>query len=436
MLEPNTPEIVATCSFIPQAVSTNETYTPPADCPEAMARDPSTVLAMRVWPHPAWAWWRPGQRRWFPGSLGTPGAVLADPHEAHIDDHELDGWDIDVRTLMLAIPPEIRAAIRPLPKFYAWKALILLAAVPEALDLVRENPVLSGLLAIDQRRVFADEPFHSTTVRTDLLDALRRPRRSLLPLLGLPNAKWILRALERMPPEVLIGPMEEDLLDLLRSTDKEVQRRLQHLPHLPADVVAVLADEKIRRLASYGLLADPTPRGLDELVERLTRLDEAGVTRRFRSWAELEAASEELPAAIRGSDDEPWDLAEFPGEFNVPTGRVVVQEREPRIVVTPITNAAEMAAHGVIQENCVVGMDFYPEFASYGLGAMYSCLWRRDGLLATLWLRPEEDGRWLIAELAGPRNAPVPPGITRRLEEWVGSLETVEDVAGDASGTA
>jgi len=64
VLEPSLAEIIGSCPFTPQAVSTDETYTPPADRIEAMTREPATVLALRVWPKPARAWWRPRERRW------------------------------------------------------------------------------------------------------------------------------------------------------------------------------------------------------------------------------------------------------------------------------------------------------------------------------------------------------------------------------------
>ena len=233
---PNIPEIVSSCPIEPQALRVSHFG----------HRRPITT-AITAWPRPAcWAHGLADDGRWFPVSISTPGAVLADPYAANMDDEpEFEGWDGDLRALLQTIPAEIQEAIRPFPNVYAWKILKLLAAVPEALDVVRENPVLAGLLAIDPRRVFSDEPFHCTTVRTDLSEALHKPRAALLGLVGLPDAPWIVRVLAKLSPDVLVGPTEEDLIDLMRAVDEEVR----HLPNHPADaVIQDLVDARLQNL--------------------------------------------------------------------------------------------------------------------------------------------------------------------------------------------
>ena len=233
MLEPNIPDISA-CPIEPQALRVSHFG----------HRSPITT-AIRVWPRPAcWSHGLADDDRWFPVSINTPGATLADPHGVEIDDEpEFDGWDVDLRALLQAIPVEIRDAIRPFPKVYAFRLLTLLGAVPEALDLVREVPVLAGLLP---RRVFTDEPFHQQVVRTDLIEALHKPRAALLALLGLPDAAWIVRVLANMAPDILVGPVEEELFDLLRAVDEEVR----HLPNHPTgEVIQDLVDARLQGLA-------------------------------------------------------------------------------------------------------------------------------------------------------------------------------------------
>ena len=233
MLEPNIPDISA-CPIEPQALRVSHFG----------HRSPITT-AIRVWPRPAcWSHGLADDDRWFPVSINTPGATLADPHGVEIDDEpEFEGWDGDLRALLQTIPAEIQEAIRPFPKVYAFRLLTLLGAVPEALDLVREVPVLAGLLP---RRVFTDEPFHQQVVRTDLIEALHKPRAALLALLGLPDAAWIVRVLANMAPDILVGPVEEELFDLLRAVDEEVR----HLPNHPTDeVIQDLVDARLQGLA-------------------------------------------------------------------------------------------------------------------------------------------------------------------------------------------
>ena len=241
MLEPNIPEIVTSCPIEAQAVRVSHFG----------HRSPITT-AVRVWPHPAcWSRGLADDDRWFPVSISTPGAVLADPYAANMDDEpEFDGWDVDLRALLQTIPDEIRNAIRPFPKVYAWKILKLLATVPKALDLVRRNPVLAGLLAIDSRRVFSDKSFHCTTVRTEFSQALHKPRAALLALLGLPDAPWIVPVLAKLSPDVLVGPAEDDLFDLLRAVDKEVR----HLRNHPTDeFIQELVEARLQNLEGIAL---------------------------------------------------------------------------------------------------------------------------------------------------------------------------------------
>lgn len=404
MLEPTIPEIIATCPFEPQATKGFE----------QMDSGETAVIALSVWPQPRMAFAGPG-RWWMQGPICAAGAVLANPQAEHIDSRELQGWDIDLRPLLAQIPQEVRDAIACQPRVFAWRVLQMLDAVPEARPLARDLPVLAGLLAFPSRDGQA-EPF------AEVRAVIHQPRRRLLPLVGLPDAAWIIRVLAKMDPCVLRELLDAGLIQLLNSPDRAVQRCLQHLPRLPTDVVVAIADAKLRGMTTFGILAEPA-KAHGDLADKLIRLHRAGRTRRFKSRAEVEVAHQALPADLQRLEDEHWNPADFAGDFKTPTDEIVVHERAPRIVLTPIRNAEEMRAHGLVQESCVTADDRYPRWASRGLGAMYTALWRRDGLVATVWLRTASDGQWIIAELAEPENVRVPPGIEDLLETWVASLE-------------
>ena len=187
MLQTHVPEVIATCPFEPQAVH----VTHYEDC-----EDP-VIHALRVWPETrSMIHGLRRKGRWTAAPVCCAGAALASPHVPHPDQVEFDGWDVDVRTLFAAVPAEVREAIRPMPRVYAFRVLCLLAYVPEALDLVREHPVLAGLLAFPER----DAQAHSFA---ELRALLSQPRRRLLPLLGLPAEERIIEALQAMSPDVL-----------------------------------------------------------------------------------------------------------------------------------------------------------------------------------------------------------------------------------------
>ena len=402
MLDPTIPEILALLPWTPQAVKVVK-----------REWDETAVVALRVWPNPRWAVYVPGRRRWQAGAVGAAGAVLSDPREEHTS-RELRDWDTDLRTLLAQVPPEVRDAIACQPRVFAWRLLQMLDAVPEAIDLARDLPVLAGLLAWPSREGAAD-PFGEVRV------LLGKPRRRLLALVGLPDEQWIIRVMQKMPAGVLRDPGDDRVIEMLRSTDREVERRLQHLPSLPVDVVETIVDARLRRMSSFGLLSDPDPRHQGDLAEKLTRLDRAGRTRRFCSRAEVEAAHAALPADVQRLEREQWNPARYAGEFIVPTGQVVLPGR-PILTLVPVRTSEEMRAHGLQMESCIPADDRYGRRAARGVGAMYAVAWGRKGGRATLWIRHEDGGGWAIAELAGPENGRVPPGITSRLEAWVASL--------------
>jgi hypothetical protein len=203
MLGPDHQQSMTTCPVTPQAVRTAH----------FKGRD-DFVHALRVWPRPASWFYGLRRGRWSPGAIGAAGAALADPYQPHIDDREFDlGWDADVRDLLMQIPDDVREVIRPLPRIYAWKALVLLGHVPEALDLVQEHPVLAALVG-----------FHALDV-SDASDPCRRIREHLqggperlLGLLDLPEDAGLVEVLDGLEPEALVDLGDEAIIEELRGS--------------------------------------------------------------------------------------------------------------------------------------------------------------------------------------------------------------------------
>jgi hypothetical protein len=204
MLEPSLREIIATCPFEPQAV-------------KVVSRewDESTFLALRVWPEPRTAFWTPGRRRWLPGLVGAAGAALANPDVEHGDSRELQGWDVDLRALLAQIPAEVREAIRLLPRIYAWKVLVLIGRVPEALVLVQQHLALAAFVAF-----MAPVSFDPCAPYPEIERCLQGAPESLLGLLGLPEDPRLVALMDEMEPEVLRELGNEGVMELLQEQSR------------------------------------------------------------------------------------------------------------------------------------------------------------------------------------------------------------------------
>ena len=174
-------------------------------------RRPITT-AIRVWPRPAaWAQGLASDDRWFPVPLAPAGACLAEPNEPHIDSRLLDGWDVDLRALLALIPDKAREAIRPLPRIYAWKALVLVGHVPDALGLVQQHLVLTALVAFK-----APVSFDPGAPYPEIERCLQGTPESLLGWLGLPEDARLVALLDQMQPEVLRELGDDGVMELLQ----------------------------------------------------------------------------------------------------------------------------------------------------------------------------------------------------------------------------
>ena len=204
MISADAAEALSSCPIQPQAVRVTSFED----------RRPITT-AIRVWPHPA-AWAHglttaPPDDRWFPVPFAPAGAALADPDEPHVDSRLLDGWDVDLRALLAQIPDEVREAIRLLPRIYAWKTLVLVGHVPEALVLVQQHLVLTALVAFK-----APVSFDPGDPYPEIQRCLQGGPEALLGLLGLHEDPPLVSLLDDLQPEVLRELGDDGVMELLR----------------------------------------------------------------------------------------------------------------------------------------------------------------------------------------------------------------------------
>jgi hypothetical protein len=364
---------------------------------------------------------------WVPTELLIP-VDVADPG------HEPDGflylgdWSSPIEELYCQIPRTVRGAVRPLPDIFQWWSLLLLSAVPEALDLVQSSPILAGLLAYRCKPGSECSP-------EDVRPLLGQPRRRLLRLLDLPERKWVIRALRKIQPLALLHPGPGAVMELMGSTDKRQVRLLQHLPNLGADVLRVLRDSTSLGMSTFSLLADPgdpitwPSLSLDRLLNDVAKARAEGRTSpkpaRYSTRAEVLAAFESV---------RPIDLlSAFPGEFDVPSGGVSLGT-EPVLYLRPLRSAAEMLAHGRAEENCLPNEPSFFKSAHAGDGVMYVLRWaeekgadagedrERIEQVVTLWLRRCRPAGWKVNQLLAKNDEEVPDWVACRVDGWVDQL--------------
>ena len=393
---------------------------------------PLIVTVVSAWPAPDCMVYglRPG--RWSRRSLVIPVQVLDEGFEPG-DFIEMDGWSRPIEEVLLTIPEQVRSAVRPLPACHQSYVLSLVAEVPDFLEMVQRNPVLAGLIA---------EHHHLTPAPPEeLREALRRPRHCLLGLLRLPEARWIVRALAKTAPFALLSPGTKVITQLFTSPDRQVRRRLQHLPTLRADVLSVLNNKDSMRMTSHELLADDASGGFWETADLhglLTTIRKARADGRTSvKPARFDSRVEVLQAykAI-----EPIDLvATYPGEFVTPTGEVELCTRgKPPIKLRPLRSAREMLEHGERQQSCIPSQADYFKHAAVGVGVMYEVGWvdrgdgRKEAAVATLWLRHRRHGVWEVEQLLAAGNLAVPSWVELRVDDWLEQLNAVDSCDIDA----
>ena len=419
---PDLDAILASAPFVPQAWRV----------PERTMRGELMVEAVRVWPSPAFAVYPCFRGQWLPWADFPVPLAAEDPgYEGDYRPELLDGWSTPLPDLFARIPAEVMEAVRPLPESCQWTLLCLLDAEPEAMDLVRDNPVLAALVS----QLSQWSTIHPVVPIEEVAAAVREPRhKGPLRLLGLPERRWVVRVLGKTPPEVLEEVGSERLKDLITASDKRVLRWLNHLPAITLDVVHVLGTPDRLPLVSFALLAEapePDEPCIVDALEFIVSMRELGLApprpARFRSRAELFAAFAEAAATDQA----------FPEGLETPTGELVLPG-EPRVHLRPIASLRAMAEHGLTQENCLLSSLSYASVANLGGGALWAATWKvgTEKITGTAWARLDDEGRWFLQELEGPRGMPPHPALWDRLDAWVDSLNPSEDPPTGASRPA
>lgn len=256
------------------------------------------LAILRVWPRPFSGNFtqEKGWTRSWP--------MLDDPFEPGPTDGSYPeagdlGWSVALGPIFDLVPLHLQAALEPFDRGVRWPVLRLLAEIPETLDLVRSNPSLAALVAL-KLDLAGDWEAACAHVR----ELLHRPRRSLMPLVGLPATRSAVRVLSRLDPRGVAPPWDEWIRWMLNHADAGAAKTLRHLRIVTIEILIVLTDPALRRLSTFALLADEGQGTLEIGLSRtLGRVRDSRAAGRgstnpssFRSCRELERFCEDLAA--------------------------------------------------------------------------------------------------------------------------------------------
>ena len=382
---------------------------------------------IRAWPEPS-CWRLTPSEGWVERRpwIHTRFADDPWPHRGKDDLPDLRGWEPRVEVLLKDVPDDVRKVLRPLCDKVCWAVLKLVAAAPEVMELAPDNLSLVALIALT-----AEEAEHPHRVFEQVRAGLAGPRRHLLPLVGLPASKALLRVLAKLDPEALSRPGPDEVVELLLNEEREVVKALRHLQAIRPDLVQVLLAPELRQMCSFALLADPDGPlrwGLHSALAdiRSARRENRASEQPARFSSRREVV--EFSRTIRQLPRPTWNPTRFRTTFDSPIGELVLIE-EPRVLVRPITAAPDMMEHGLLNKLCIPRHDGYPEEAWMGEGALFEVSWTDKGerrRTATAWLI-RRSGGWLLSELRGTSNRPVPVWLRDRVANWSWEMEQVED---------
>ena len=386
--------------------------------------DEPELQAISIWPDPGAVAYTP-EAGWEP--LGLHVHVRYGHEEPEVEDpilNDVMGWSVALGPLLATIPDAISDVVTDHHNGPCWALLVLLHDMPEMLAVARDNPTLAGILALDCLR-----PRDGLERRNRLQKALRKPRVHLLPLVGLPPRKDLLRILARLEPWVLCLPGPQDVLRLLRIVDGTALKWLRHLPVIRADIVTLMLSPPLLPLCTFELLSDSDhciSWGLEAYLATCLRGRAEGwappTPARFTSRKELLDYRFALPPW----DERAWKAEEFPEEFPVPCGGTALSGK-PEVIVVPVTTAADMRRFALDDHLCIAMQRKFPDQAAQGMAAMYVARWGTEEAPAhaTVWLRHRCHG-WTLEQAALPRNETPGPWLMQRLEGWVDLLNGEE----------
>ena len=309
------------------------------------------------------------------------------------------------RLFRQSLSPRLALAAERFPA-RQWAVLRMVQEREEAVELLEQNPAL-GFCSANLAK------FRLLTGKLSKQAAMlsRRPQREVLSWLGFPDEQAWVNIVRKILPEIVT--VDRVLALRAVATIADVAHRLSHVPVINAGLLE-LASQPI-------LMAQVSPALLNEIAaEEEERLRGSAVHLLEDLARELESMGRRPGlAAIKTLEKLRQRSHEVAEEFQnyVVLQRAVGSFLEPPVPGTediePLTDAGQLLEEGRAQRNCVGG---YASRVAGGKVFIYRVL-RPER--ATLSLRLDTDGEWVIGQLLRSCNQKVSPATTIAVLRWL-----------------
>lgn len=308
------------------------------------------------------------------------------------------------------VPDEIRAALDGTAESH-FSMLLFVARHPGALDMLTDNPAIAVILR--SRLAFHRAAKGEQPQPTEGL--LRLKRRHILRYFGFPPTESAVNILRKVTP---LAATENALLAIRNlMADEGVLKRLQRLPRVSTEVIAVLSDPHLRERVSDRFLMDlarPETESPDRpdvaqgLVAIMRQTCQAHAVLRpaqdlpqFHSVSRLHRTWDDLFRLSRRLAEDEYAAMELPAPPLPGTDTIV-----------PLPTARMIVEEGRELHTCL--FEFIPEIAR---GRGYYAYRILAPERATLLLSKKRC--WRIHDLRGPNNREVARETRQAIEDWL-----------------
>ena len=312
------------------------------------------------------------------------------------------------RLFRQSLPPRLALAAERYPA-RQWAVLRMVQEREEAVELLEQNPAL-GFCTANLARFRS----LSGNLGQQAAELSRRPQRDVLGWLDFPDTQAWVNLFSKIQPETVTVERVLALREV--ACDKDMAKRLAHVPAINTGVLELACQPRLLSLISPTLLAEIASseaerlRGsavhlLADLVDTLQRMNEPPQFSGIRTLAGLRERGQEIDAAYQRH----MRLrARTFLELRFPVPPVAGTDG-----IVPLTDPGQLVEEGRHQHNCVGG---YAERVAAGKVFVYRVLLPER---ATLSIRPAADGGWEIVQLLRACNQAVSTATAVAVQLWL-----------------
>ncbi len=327
------------------------------------------------------------------------GEIATRPSRRELRRRAFDGFRFSLRK-------EDACAVERFPCMQ-WRLLWLFRLEPRAVEVCRINPALTFFLANAYPILNIS---HMRDIRL-VAEFIVQRQRDVMFAVRLPETDAAAKVLAKIPPESVAPELLPELQRLF--ADSASAKFCAHAPVVNKGVVALLADARVRGLATANLVAEvgaarqekyraSAAQKIADTLDMLERMERPAPRAPFRSVEQIQrlhdaVASDFLRHRVMARAEIRFPAPPFPGTANI----------------RHVRTAGELLAEGRAQSNCVGS--YVPRVAAGEVHIFQVTHPQR----ATLSLVRGPGGGWEIGELLLGCNRQVSPETRYRVQDWI-----------------